>query len=53
MKTLVAVLIALGGGTSLGVAAVLGVQASVSTDSSTIEQGNQGPIDVLDYGDRG
>ncbi len=52
MKTLVAVLISLGGGATLGVAAVLGVQASVTPDSSTLEQSNQGPIDVLNYGDR-
>ena len=52
MKTLVAVLIALGGGTSLGVAAVVGVQASVNPDN-TIEQSNQGQINVLEYGDRG
>jgi hypothetical protein len=50
MNTLVAVLIALGGGTTLGVAAVLGVQASMDPDSS-IETSNHS-IDVLDYGDR-
>ena len=49
MKTLVAVLIALGGGTTLGVAAVVGVQAAVGQD--TIEQSNQQPINVLEYGD--
>jgi hypothetical protein len=53
MKTLVAVLIALGGGTTLGVATVIGVQASVSPDGSTVEQSQQGPIEVLDYGSRG
>ena len=35
-----------------GVAAVLGVQASVNPDSS-IEQSSQSPIDVLEYGERG
>ena len=51
MKTLVAVLIALGGGTTLGVAAVLAIQASVNPDS-TIEQSSHAPIDVLNYGNR-
>jgi hypothetical protein len=51
MKTLIAVLISLGGGTVLGVAAVAGVQASLDPDS-TVEQGNQ-TINVLDYGNRG
>lgn len=51
MKTLVAVLIALSGGTTLGVAAVVGVQAAVGTD--TIEQSNDQPINVMEYGNRG
>jgi hypothetical protein len=51
MKTLIAVLISLGGGTALGVAAVAGVQASLDPDRA-VEQGNQ-TINVLDYGDRG
>jgi hypothetical protein len=50
MKTLIAVLISLSGGTALGVAAVAGVQASLDPDG-TVEQGNQ-TINVLDYGDR-
>jgi hypothetical protein len=50
MKTLIAVLIALSGGTALGVAAVAGVQASLDPDSG-IETSNQ-TINVLDYGDR-
>jgi hypothetical protein len=50
MKTLIAVLISLSGGTALGVAAVVGVQASLNPDR-TVEQGNQ-TINVLDYGDR-
>jgi hypothetical protein len=52
MKTLIAVLISLGGGTVLGVAAVAGVQASLDPDNSIEEQGNQ-TINVLDYGNRG
>ena len=51
MKTLFAVLIALGGGTALGVAAVVGVQASLDPDGG-IETANE-TIDVLDYGNRG
>jgi hypothetical protein len=51
MKTLIAVLISLGGGAVLGVAAVSGVQASLDPDSG-IETSNQ-TINVLDYGDRG
>ena len=50
MKTLIAVLIALSGGTALGVAAVAGVQAAFDPDSG-IETSNQ-TINVLDYGDR-
>ena len=52
MKTLVAVLIALGGGATLGVAAVLGVQSAVNPDSGAVEQADQSPINVLVYGDR-
>ena len=50
MKTLIAVLISLGGGGALGVAAVAGVQASLDPDS-TVEQSNE-TINVLDYGAR-
>jgi hypothetical protein len=50
MKTLIAVLISLGGGTALGVAAVVGVQASLDPDSG-IETTNE-TINVLDYGNR-
>ena len=52
MKTLVAVLIALGGGTTLGVAAVVGIQAAVNPDSGAVEHAHQGQINVLVYGDR-
>jgi hypothetical protein len=52
MKTLVAVLISLGGGATLGVAAVAGVQAAMDPDRGTIEQADQGPINVLVYGER-
>ena len=52
MKTLIAVLISLGGGTTLGVVAVAGVQATMDPDSA-IEQSSDEPIDVLDYGSRG
>jgi alcohol dehydrogenase class IV len=50
MKTLIAVLISLGGGSALGVAAVAGVQASLDPDNG-VETANQ-TINVLDYGDR-
>ena len=50
MKTLIAVLISLGGGTALGVAAVAGVQASLDPDNG-IETTNE-TINVLDYGNR-
>ena len=50
MKTLIAVLISLAGGTTLGVAAVAGVQATLDPDSS-LETTNE-TINVLDYGDR-
>jgi hypothetical protein len=50
MKTLVAALLALGAGAVLGVAAVVGVKAAVATD--TVDQSNQQPIDVLEYGTR-
>ena len=50
MKTLVAVLIALGGGTTLGVAAVLGVQAAADPDNG-VDTTSQ-TIEVLDYGNR-
>ena len=52
MKTLVAVLIALGGGTTLGVAAVLGVQASVNPDTAAVQHADQGQVNVLVYGNR-
>jgi hypothetical protein len=52
MKTLVAALLALGAGTVLGVAAVIGVKASLDPDK-TITQSDQSPINVLEYGDRG
>jgi Protein of unknown function (DUF2613) len=52
MKTLVAVLIALGGGTTLGVAAVVGAQAALDPDNG-VETANQTTINVLDYGTRG
>jgi hypothetical protein len=51
MKTLIAVLISLAGGTVLGVAAVAGVQASLDPDNG-LQTTNQS-INVLDYGDRG
>ena len=51
MKTLIAVLISLSGGTALGVAAVAGVQTSMDPDSG-IQTTNE-TIDVLDYGTRG
>jgi alcohol dehydrogenase class IV len=51
MKTLIAALIALGGGTTLGVAAVVGVQAAMDPDS-TIEQSSGSQINVMEYGDR-
>ena len=53
MKTLVAVLIALGGGTTLGVAAVYGVQAVADPDNSVETDTANETIDVLQYGQRG
>jgi hypothetical protein len=51
MKTLVAVLIAFGGGGALGVAAVSTV--SVVADPDNAATTSDAPIDVLDYGTRG
>lgn len=50
MKTLIAVLISLGGGAALGTAAVAGVQATLDPDNG-IQTSNE-TINVLDYGDR-
>jgi hypothetical protein len=52
MKTLIAVLISLGSGAGLGVAAVVGVQAALDPDQA-VEQSSPHPINVLDYGNRG
>lgn len=53
MKTLIALLLSVGGGSGLAVAAVAGVQAAVNPDSS-IEQSSDSTeqINVLDYGTR-
>lgn len=51
MKTMVAVLIALGGGGAIGVVAVVGVQAALDPDNA-IEQSSNEPINVLEYGTR-
>jgi hypothetical protein len=53
MKTLVAVLIALGGGTTLGVAAVYSVQAVADPDNGVETDTANETIDVLQYGQRG
>ena len=50
MKTLIAVLIAMGGGAGVAVAAVAGVSAAVDPDNSLEQAGQQ--VDVLDYGTR-
>jgi uncharacterized protein DUF2613 len=53
VKTLLAVLLSLGAGAAVGAAAVAGVTAVVNPDTAAVEQSDQQPVDVLDYGTRG
>ena len=52
MKTLLALLLTLGGGAGVGVAAVAGVEAAMDPDSS-IQQTSDQQVDVLQYGQNG
>lgn len=52
MKTILVLLLTLGGGAGVGVAAVAGIQAAADPDSS-IQQTPDSQVDVLEYGQNG
>ena len=52
MKTVIAILIAMGGGAGVAAVGVASVSSVVGPDKGAIEQSDQTTIDVLVYGDR-